>query len=384
MRPRAGRPGERCHPRMWSIGSAAPTVSCVRIGLVSTPFVPVPPRVYGGTELVVHALSRALVRAGHEVVVFTTGDSRVPGRRAFFETPIWPPDPYGELLHSRFAAREIARGDFDVVHAHVPSFLAFADELRAPVVYTLHHAVEAPLARFYAAAPPVRRVAISARQAALLEPAPDDVVHHGLEPRMYPSCGPGGDRGLFLGRLAWVKAPEIAVEAARLAGLRIVVAGRPHAADGAPDRWREDALEPALRSGDVEWIPEADLAAKRRLFARSRALLVPLRWEEPFGLVMIEALLAGCPVIAFPLGAAPEIVEEGVNGYLVADALEMAGALHRAAALDRAAIQAAARRRFSADRMAAEYLAVYRAAMAAVGAEAQPALTGGEWTTLVP
>ncbi len=354
----------------------------MRIALVSTPFVAVPPRAYGGTELVVHALARALVRAGHEVAVFATGDSRVPGRRAFFDAPIWPPDPYGELLHCRFAAREIARADFDVVHAHVPGFVAFADELPAPVVYTVHHAAEAALARFYAAAPPVRRVAISARQAALVTPPVDDVVHHGLDPRLYPACGTGGDAALFLGRLAWVKAPEVAVEAARRAGLPIVVAGRPHASDAAPEGWRACALEPALRASGVEWLPEVDLAAKRRLFARSRALLVPLRWEEPFGLVMIEALLAGCPVIAFPLGAAPEIVEEGRTGYLVQDAAEMAEALGRAATLDRAAIQAQARRRFSADRMAAEYLAVYRAAGAA--APAPRALAGGEWTTLAP
>lgn len=353
----------------------------MRIALVSTPFVAVPPRAYGGTELVVHALSCALARAGHEVAVFATGDSRVPGRRAFFEEPIWPPEPYGELLHCRFAARELARGGFDVVHAHVPSLVAFADELPAPVVYTVHHAPEAALARFYAAAPPVRRVAISARQAALLSPPVDHVVHHGLDPRLYPSCGPGGDAALFLGRLAWVKAPEVAAEAARRAGLPLVIAGRPHPCDAAPDGWRERTLEPALRAPGVEWRPEVGLATKRRLFARSRALLVPLRWEEPFGLVMIEALLAGCPVIAFPLGAAPEIVEEG-TGYLVTDAEEMAEALLRAATLDRGAIQARARRRFSAERMAADYLAVYRAA--ARPAAASPALAEGEWTTLVP
>ena len=105
--------------------------------MVSTPFVSVPPLAYGGTELVVDALTRALERAGHEVVVFATADSRVRRLRAFFCRPVWPPDPYSELLHCRFAARAIQAGDFDVVHAHVPALLAFADELGPPVIYTL-------------------------------------------------------------------------------------------------------------------------------------------------------------------------------------------------------------------------------------------------------
>lgn len=369
---------------MWSAVRIAPTVSFVRIALVSTPFVPVPPRAYGGTELVVHALSRALVRAGHEVVIFATGDSRAPGRRAFFEEAIWPPEPWSELLHCRFAAREIDQGDFDVVHAHLPGLVAFADELGAPVVYTVHHAEDPVLSRYYEAAPPVRRVAISARQASLISPACDDVVHHGLEPEMYPSCGAGGDAALFVGRLAWVKAPELAVEAARRAGVPLVVAGRAHESDPAPEGWRKRVLEPALGGRGVAWLPEADLAAKRRLFARSRALLVPLRWEEPFGLVMLEALLAGCPVIAFPLGAAPEIVDHGETGFLVEGVHDMARALHHVRGLDRAAIQARTRLRFSADRMAAEYLASYRAAAAGRAPGVGAPSPRGEWTTLAP
>ena len=359
----------------------------MRIALVSTPFVAVPPPRYGGTELVVHALARALERLGHEVTVFATGDSRAPRLRARFRRAIWPPDPYAELLHVRFAAAEIACGAFDVVHAHVPSLLAFAGDLPAPVVYTIHHARDPALDRFYAATDRALRVAISARQAALADPAPDGVVHHGLEPEMYPSAARGGDAALFLGRLAWVKAPEVAIEAARRARLRVVVAGRPHASDPAPAGWREDVLERALRAPGVTWLPAVNLAQKRRLFARSRALLVPLRWEEPFGLVMIEALLAGCPVIAERMGAAPEIVDPGETGFLVSGAEEMAEALRRAASLDRAGIQARARLRFSADRMAAEYVAVYRRAIAEArrGAGAGAGRGTGEgWTTLAP
>ncbi len=354
---------------------------------MSTPFVAVPPPAYGGTELVVHALAVALERLGHEVAVFATGDSRVPGLRARFAAAVWPPDPYIGLLHARFAAAEIADGGFDVVHAHLPTFLAFAPDVGAPVVYTIHHAPDPSLQRFYDAAPAALRVAISARQAALARPPADDVVHHGLDPGMYPACGPGGDPAFFLGRLAWCKAPDVAIEAARRAGVPIVVAGRAHA-DGGPPGWEEQVLEPALRTPGVTWVPGADLATKRRLFAASRALLVPLRWEEPFGLVMIEALLAGCPVIAEPMGAAPELVVDGEDGFLVSGAAEMAGALRRAASLDRRAIQARARARFSAARMAGEYVAVYRRAVAAFrprgAVDRARDATGDGWTTLAP
>ncbi len=357
----------------------------MRIAIVSTPFVAVPPPRYGGTELVVDALSRALVRAGHDVSVFATGDSRAPGLRAAFEAPVWPPDPYTELLHCRFAADEIAADAFDVVHAHVPSMIAFADTLPTPMVYTLHHALEPALTRFYERVRDVRRVAISWRQAELSKPPAHAVVHHGLDPGLYPEPSVGGDDAFFLGRLSWCKAPELAVEAARRAGLGIAVAGRVHAEDPCPPGWVDEVLTPALAQRHVRWLRGADLRMKQRAFARSRALLVPLRWEEPFGLVMIEALLAGCPVVASPRGAAPEIILDGEDGFLVRGAREMASALHRAARLDRRAIQARARARFSSDRMAADYLAVYRDAVAIHQRGRRGAVLGAReeaWSTL--
>jgi glycosyltransferase involved in cell wall biosynthesis len=352
----------------------------VRIALVSTPFVAVPPAGYGGTELVVHALSGALTRAGHDVTVFATGDSEAPDLRALFETPVWPPHPYLELLHCRFAAREIRRERFDVVHAHSPALLGFVEELGAPLVYTLHHERDRVLSEYYERSPGVFHVAISARQAELASPSPIAVVHHGLDPALYPGLGPGGDEALYIGRLAWAKGPELAIEAARLAGMRITMVGSSHPGDHAPPRWSEDVLAPALASPHVTHVASADLAAKRLLLARSRALVLPLRWEEPFGLVIIEALLAGCPVVAFPRGAAPELVDEG-SGFLVKDEAELAEALARASELDRAAIQARARERFSADRMAEGYLAVYRA-VAARRRPVSAARQEAPWTTL--
>lgn len=354
--------------------------------MVSTPFVALPPRAYGGTELVVDVLSRALASRGHTLTVFATGDSRVPGLlRARFPAAVWPPDPRTELLHARFAAAEIAAGVFDVVHSHVAALLPFADRLGVPVVHTMHHARDAALERLYAKVPRVVRVAISARQAELQRSRPHAVIHHGLDPALYPVAGRGGDRAFFLGRLSWVKGPELAIEAARLAGLRIDVAGSRHT-DEAPEGWERQVLEPALRAPHVRCLSAVDLAAKRRAFARSRALLVPIRWEEPFGLVMIEAALAGCPVITFARGAAPEIVEDGLTGFLVGSVREMAAALRAAARLDRRVIQARSRERFSARRMADDYLSVYREAIRAAEPDASReagAAGGDEWTTLV-
>lgn len=372
-RPRIGRPGWR---EVVARGRRSYREE-VRIAVVSTPFVPVPPRGYGGTELVVAALVGALRRLGHDVTVFAPGDSAVPGLRACFPRAVWPPDPYAELLHCRAAAAEIARGGYDVVHGHAPALLAFAGDLAVPVIHTLHHAADDALARFYAAAPPAVRVAISARQAALAHPAPHAVVHHGLDPELYPDCGPGGDLAFFLGRLSWAKGPDLAIAAARRAGLPVLVAGAPHE-DGAPPGWAEEVLAPALRAPGVGWRRRVGLAGKRRLFARARALVAPLRWEEPFGLALVEALLAGCPVVAAPRGAVPEIVEPGVDGFLAEGVEETAEALQAAARLDRRVIQARARRRFSAARMAAEYVAIYRAA--AGGARAAAAAAEGAWT----
>jgi glycosyltransferase involved in cell wall biosynthesis len=359
----------------------------MRIAMVSTPFVALPPRGYGGTELVVDVLVRALARLGHTLTVFATGDSRVPGvLRARFPAAVWPPDPRIELLHARFAAAEIAAGAFDVVHSHVAPLLQYAHRLGAPVVHTMHHERDEALERLYAKVPRVVRVAISARQGELQRSRPHAVVHHGLDPALYPVAGRGGDRAFFLGRLSWVKGPEIAIEAARLAGLEIDVAGSRHP-DEAPAGWEQKVLEPALRASHVRCLSDVDVAAKRRAFARSRALLVPIRWEEPFGLVMIEAALAGCPVIAFARGAAPEIVEDGVTGFLVGSVREMAAALRAAGRLDRRLIQARSRERFSARRMADDYLSVYRAAIRAAEPDASREAGAEEgtdgWTTLV-
>jgi glycosyltransferase involved in cell wall biosynthesis len=337
----------------------------VRIALVSTPFVAVPPRGYGGTELIVHELQRGLVCAGHDVTLFATGDSEGPDVRWVQERAVWPPDLSAELEHAHFAAREIAREGYDLVHAHVPSIVAEAQSLGAPLIYTLHHAHDDRLSRLYRrSSPSVRYVAISARQAALEPALRCDVVHHGLDPERHPLGRGDGGYALFIGRLSSCKAPDVAAEAARAAGVELAIAGELHDEPANPPGWAE-RVEHFLTWPGIRRVGRVGGERKFALIGGARALLMPLRWEEPFGLVMIEAMLCGTPVIAFRRGSTPEVIDEGVTGFLVDDATQMADALRRVGELDRSACRRHARARFSAARMARDYLRVYHAALSA-------------------
>jgi glycosyltransferase involved in cell wall biosynthesis len=342
-----------------------PSFHDVRIALVSTPFVPVPPAAYGGTELIVHELQRGLLAAGHQVTLFATGDSEGPDVRWLFERAAWPPSERAGQLHARAAAAELAAGGWDLVHAHVPAFLPFAAVPPAPVVYTLHHARDEALAALYRECRRVEYVAISARQARLHPELRCHVVHHGVSLDAYPAGDGRGGHALFIGRLSWCKGPDVAVEAARLAEVELVVAGEAHEEPENPPGWTA-TIEAALARPGVRRVGAIGGERKRRLLGGARALLMPIRWEEPFGLVMIEAMLAGTPVVAFRRGAAPEVVDEGITGFLVGESpAEMADALRRVRTLDREACRRQAQRRFSSRRMVADYLRVYHAAIAA-------------------
>ena len=340
----------------------------MRIALLSTCAVAVPPKAYGGTELITAELAKSLVTLGHDVTVYATGDSHPAGTLRYrFPRPVWPPDDLAELRHAAFAWHHIAAHQpaFDVVHTHQAPSLAFAAMFPAPTVLTIHHARETSLLDFYLDFPDVHYVAISRSQADLVpEMNVQSVVHHGLDASLYrPGTGDGGYCA-FLGRLAEEKGPHVAIDAAMRAGVPLQIGGKPHAPD---QSFFDREVKPRLdRAGArVTWLGEVSHAPKTELLRGARALLFPIDWEEPFGLVMIEAMLVGTPVIAFGRGSVPEVIEEGVTGFVVRDAEAMAARLAQIGTFDRKRCRARAEERWSSLRMARDYVAVYERAMRA-------------------
>ena len=336
----------------------------MKIALISTCAVPVPPPAYGGTELVIAALAKALVSRGHDVDVFATGDSRPAGHlRYCFEAAVWPPDSTAEKRHSEWAWRELRASVPDVVHVNSPEALEAWDGTGPPPFLTIHHEREEYLVRLYKRFPQARFVAISRRQAELLpELGRIPVVHHGIDTELYTAGKGGGGYCAFLGRIAPEKAPHLAIEAARKAGMRLVM-GAPHwTGEPVYEQFYSREMAPRISWRGLHWPGELDMPSKVAMLQNAEALLMPMGWDEPFGLVMIEAMLVGTPVIAFPRGSAPEIVEDGVTGYLVPDADAMAAAIPAARRIDRIRCRERALQRFSADRMAADYERLYEEA----------------------
>jgi glycosyltransferase involved in cell wall biosynthesis len=333
----------------------------VKIALVSTPFVSVPPKKYGGTELFLYHLAEKMIDRGHEVVLFATGDSRT---RAYVECAFpssrWPIVSRDEQIHLAFAAKRLLeRDDIDVVHWQSPMAVPYASITGIPAVVTLHHSRTQDFSEIYRHYPENHYVAISHSQMVQEISLPHfSVIHHGLDPMAYPpSFGPGS-HAAFLGRLAPEKGPDSACRVARKAGLPLHIGGAVHPCD----TWfYNETLRNLFQDASVKWLGQVDHLQKVALLQGAKALLVPIRWEEPFGLVMIESMLCGTPVIAFKRGSATELVEDGVTGFLVDSEAEMADVLsHRVATIDRRACRARAVERFSTDVMVNGYESLYR------------------------
>jgi len=338
----------------------------MRIAMISTPFVAVPPKHYGGTELVIAELVNGLEARGHQVTLFATGDSTAPVElRALYETPRWPPEPFSEMNHVSWAMREVKRGSFDVVHAHAAVALALGRLLpEVPLVYTIHHDRVEAISDFYPSFPEAYFVAISADQAKRESPLPRlSVIHHGLDVATYQWTSRPADYVVFIGRLAEVKGPHTAIDVAARAGVPIRVAGEVHSVDG---DFGEREVLPRLIEPHVTYLGSIGVQEKVPLLRDARALLVPITWNEPFGLVVIEAMLSGCPVVAFARGSVPELVEEGVTGFIARDAEEMAELIRHGGAVDRFDRRRCRERavaRFSRERMVLDYERLYQRAM---------------------
>jgi glycosyltransferase involved in cell wall biosynthesis len=339
----------------------------MKIGIVAPPWTPVPPPLYGGIELVVDELARGFSASGHEVVLFTTGDSTCPvekrwvlpaaeGMRIGAAVP--------ELRHATAALD--ALGDCDLIHDHTLAgpLLAAARGMPMPVVTTVHGPLNEDLQAIYRAlGDRVPIIAISRAQHAA---APDipiaGVIHHGIDASLF-EVGDGtgdsdGEYCLFLGRMAPDKGPHRAIEVARKAGMRVLMAAKMREAFEV--RYFTEMVEPLL-GPDAVYLGEVPHQQKLELLAGATALLFPIRWNEPFGLVMLEAMACGTPVLAFREGAAPEVVVDGVTGYLNDDEADMVQALRRIHEISRADCRAAVEGYFSTERMVADHITLFEA-----------------------
>src|SRR5947209_2631963 len=335
----------------------------LRVALVAPPWLPVPPAGYGGTERVIALLADGLVQRGHDVTLFAAAGSRTAAR--LVSPLIEPPAiiggaPDDDAFHTPHAY--LAADNFDVIHDHTSLGPAFAGLLRdgPPVVHTLHGPWTSGLRNKLAlVADFVHLVAISHAQAVV---NPDvgyaGVVHNGVDLDLHPYCDTKEDFLVFVGRVNADKAPEIAVEVARAAGLPLTMMVK----RSEPAEWNywNGVVVPLLHDG-VEVIEQPPHAMKVELVGRARATLCPINWPEPFGLVLAESLACGTPVITRPVGAAPEIVTHGFTGFLCDTTEEMIEAVDRVATLSPQVCREHAAERFSADAMVGGYEAVYRA-----------------------
>ena len=332
----------------------------MRIGVIAPPWTPVPPHLYGGTELVVDLLSRGIQAAGHDVVLFTTGDSTCPvprkwvldeaeGHRIGMAVP-----EARHILHAYEALRDV-----DLIHDHTiigPLYAERFPNLR--IVTTAHGPFNDDLRDFYDhVAHRHALVCVSRHQRSTAPGVPvARVIHHGIEASAFPVGAGDGGYVLFLGRMAPEKGARRAAEACRKAGvpLRMVAKMR----EPSERAYFQTEVEPLL-GDDITYMGEVGHAQKVELLAKAAALINPIRWPEPFGLVMTESLACGTPVITFAEGAAPEIVEHGRTGFVCTDEADMADCIRRIGDLDRVACRAAVEGHFSARRMVEDHLELY-------------------------
>src|SRR3954453_11179219 len=334
----------------------------MRIALIAPPFIPVPPKNYGGTELFIGHLARGLRDLGLEPVVYTNGESTIDvERRWLYGEANWPikGEIYDSLLdmnHTAWAVADAAR-DCDVIHLNNVPGLVHSRFVDTPFVYTVHHVHEPELSAFYRHYPQVQYVTISDFQRRQEKMPHMRTVHHGIDLDQYHLVEKKQSYLAFIGRIAPVKGTHLAIQAAKRAGIPLKIAGevQPIFQD-----YYDTQIKPHIDGRNVEYVGKADLAAKNELLGNATAMLFPIQWDEPFGLVMIEAMACGTPVIAFPGGSVREVVREGVSGAICRSVKEMAAKAQSASTAYRPAeVRAHAAQNFSREVMAAKYAALY-------------------------
>ncbi len=333
----------------------------MRIALIAPPFIRVPPQQYGGTELFIAQLAEGLQQRGMEVVVYTNGESTVGvEKRWLYEREQWPLegeiyDNLKDIDHTTWAIRD-AVAECQVIHLNNVAGLSALRFVSTPFVYTMHHPHIPVLSRFFSHFPQVRYVTISDFQRKQEQMPHIRTIHHGIELGHYRCRERKQPYLSFLGRIAPVKGVHTAIAVAKKAGMRLKIAGevQPIFRD-----YFEREVKPHLDGKWIEYVGVADLKTKNELLGNSTAMLFPIEWDEPFGLVMIEAMACGTPVLAFPKGSVPEVVKDGLSGYVCRTPEEMAEKL-RQLDLEPRKVREYVEHEFSLDRMVDSYAALYR------------------------
>lgn len=325
----------------------------------------VPPKLYGGTERIVSYLTEELVRQGHDVTLFASGDSVTAATLVPITTMALRLNPHVKdvIPHHMILLDEVRRraDEFDVLHFHIDLLhMPLGQDILDRSVTTLHGRLDLPdLVPFYRAFPDPCLVSISDNQRLPMPPVNwGGTIYHGLPSDLLPPRVDQRDGYLaFIGRISPEKRPDRAIRIAAAAGLPLKMAAKIDVVDR--PYWERE-IEPLVRAHpDVEFIGEINEAQKADFLGNAAALLFPIDWPEPFGLVMIEAMACATPVVAFGCGSVPEILDHGRSGFIVHSEEEAVAAVHAAIALDRAGVRAAFDARFTAARMASDYVALY-------------------------
>jgi glycosyltransferase involved in cell wall biosynthesis len=334
----------------------------MKIALIAPPFITVPPTNYGGTELFIAQLAEGLRSRGIDVVVYANGESTVPvEKRALYQKSQWPIkgevyDNLKDINHTAWAIKD-AEAECEIIHLNNAPGLVHSRFVRTPFVYTVHHPHEPGLSEFYEFYPDVQYVTISEFQRKRERMPRIRTIHHGIDLSLYRFLPRKQPYLSFIGRIAPMKGTHLAVAVAQKAGIPLKIAGevQPIYRD-----YFEREVKPHVDGKFIEYIGEADLEAKNELLGNSLAMLFPIQWDEPFGLVLIEAMACGTPVLALRGGSVAEIVQDGVAGYVCRSVDELAvRARDVARGPDPAMVRRYVEDNFTIQRMVAQYADLY-------------------------
>jgi glycosyltransferase involved in cell wall biosynthesis len=354
-----------CGPRSEIPTRASKTEANMRVALIAPTYERVPPAAYGGTEQIVALLADGLVARGHDVTLFATGDSQTSARlRSIAPHPYRYGDPSGpmhaeyvQLANAQSAFLAAAEGEFDLLHNHaMVEGLALAAFSRTPVLTTCHNPYAPETASIWDAYPWFHHAISWASDVTFPERGRLPPIHHGIDVASFPFSPRGSGYLVFLGRFSPAKGAATAIDAALGAGRTLLLAGKVDQHDA--DYFARE-IEPRIDGQRIRYVGEVDGPAKRELLGGADAVLFPIDWDEPFGLVIVEALSCGTPIIGLRRASVPELVEDGVTGFVVEHADRLVEAIGRIGEIDRAACRRDAERRFTVPRMVADYERTY-------------------------